>query len=408
MEFDPPRRARAPLLADPGDAEGLRRVLAEIDPVARRRPDAVRVVRAPGRVNLIGEHTDYNDGFALPAAIDLELRIAFVPSGDSRVEVTLAETGERAGFDLEAIGPAEGRWIDYVAGTAWSLREAGISVRGFRGVLASTLPRSAGLSSSAALELAAAWALTDAPGGGVDPLALARLCQRAENRHVGVQCGLMDQAAEAVGQDGRAILLDFRTLDWRPVALPLDRCRIVVCDTGSPRRLGASQYNARRAQCEAAVGILAADDPSIRALRDVTPEMLAGIRDRLDEQTFRRCEHVVRENERVLRVVEALEAGDPASVGRFLVESHESLRDLYEVSSPELDAMVAIALATPGVIGSRMTGAGFGGCTVTLVERGAEDRLRDAVMTGYPARTGLTPRVFAVEAARGAGELPRG
>ncbi len=359
-------------------------------------------------MNLIGEHTDYNDGYALPAAIDLELRIALVPSGDSRVEITLAESGERAAFDLDAIGSAHGRWIDYVAGTAWSLGEAGVPTRGFRGVLGSTIPTSAGLSSSAAIELASAWALTEPPGGGVDPMTLARLCQRAENRYVGVNCGLMDQAAEALGRDGEAILLDFRTLDWRPVPLPLERCGIVVCDTGSPRRLSASQYNARRAQCEAAVAVLAESDPSIRALRDVTPDMLASIRSRLDEETFRRCEHVVRENERVLRTVAALEARDLETVGRCLVESHESLRDLYEVSSPELDAMVEIALSTLGVIGSRMTGAGFGGCTVTLVERGAEDRLREAVLSEYPARTGLTPRVFAVEPVRGAGLLPAG
>jgi galactokinase len=397
---------QGPLPVDATDPSSLRAALALVEPMARRDAGAVRVVRAPGRVNLIGEHTDYNDGFALPAAIDLELRIALVPSADSRVEITLAETGERGAFDLEAIGPAGGTWLDYVAGTAWSLRQAGVAIRGFRGVLASTLPTSAGLSSSAALELASAWALTEPPGGGLDGMALARICQRAENRYVGVNCGLMDQAAEALGVSGSAILLDCRTLAWRPVPLPLDRCTIVVCDTGSPRRLGASQYNARRAQCEAAVEILAASDPSIRALRDVTPGMLASIRSRLDEETFRRCEHVVREDERVLLTVAALEAGDLATVGRCLVESHRSLRDLYEVSSPELDAMVEIALATPGVLGSRMTGAGFGGSTVTLVERGAEGRLRDAVLSEYPARTGLTPRVFAVRAVAGAGVAP--
>ena len=390
------------------DVEALRAALAEAEPRAADRPDLVRVVRAPGRVNLIGEHTDYNDGFALPAAIDLELRIALVPSTDRRVEIVLAESGERAGFDLDGIGPAQGRWIDYVAGTAWSLGQAGIPTRGFRGLLASTIPTSAGLSSSAAIELASAWALTDPPGGDVDAMTLARVCQRAENRYVGVNSGLMDQAAEALGRDGEAILLDFRTLEWRPVPLPLERCRIIVCDTGSPRRLSVSQYNARRAQCEAAVAVLAKGDRRIRALRDVTPDMLASIRGRLDEETFRRCAHVVREDERVLRTVAALEAGDLATVGRCLVESHESLRDQYEVSSPELDAMVEIALATPGVIGSRMTGAGFGGCTVALVERGAEARLRDAVLSEYPARTGLTPRVFAVEPVRGAGLLAAG
>jgi galactokinase len=403
-----PAPAHRPLPVDPSDPGTLLEALAKVEPMARLDPGAVRIVRAPGRVNLIGEHTNYNDGFALPAAIDLELRIALVRSGDSRVEITLAETGERRGFNLDTIGPAGGTWLDYVAGTAWSLQEAGIPTRGLRGVLASTIPTSAGLSSSAALELASAWALTDLAGGGVDAMTLARICQRAENRYVGVNCGLMDQAAEALGVDGSAILLDCRTLEWRPVPLPLDQCAIVVCDTGSPRRLGSSQYNARRAQCKAAVALLATSDPSILALRDVTPRLLESIRSRLDDETYRRCEHVVREDERVLRTVAALEAGDLATVGRCLVESHVSLRDLYEVSSPELDVMVEIALATTGVLGSRMTGAGFGGSTVALVERGAEGRLRDAVLSEYPARTGLMPRVFAVEAVGGAGILPLG
>ena len=394
-----------PLLDDPSDPDALRVALGRIEPRARHDPGSVRTVRAPGRVNLIGEHTDYNDGFVLPAAIDLELRIALVPSGDSRVELTLAGTGERGAFDLDAIGPATGGWLDYVAGTAWSLWEAGVATRGFRGVLASTIPASAGLSSSAALELASAWALTDPAGGGVDPLTLARICQHAENGYVGVQCGLMDQAAVALGFEGAAILLDCRSLEWEPVPLPMDRCSIVVCDTGSPRRLGASQYNARRAQCEAAVTILAAADPAIHALRDVTPAMLESIRGRLGDEAYRRCEHVVREDERVMRTIVALETGDLQAVGRCLVESHESLRDLFEVSSPELDVMVEIAMDTPGVLGSRMTGAGFGGSTVALVERGAEQRLRDAVLREYPARTGLTPRVFTVEPVGGAGVL---
>ncbi|MGC8633640.1 MAG: galactokinase [Candidatus Limnocylindrales bacterium] len=381
----------------------LREALAQIEPAARRNPGAVRVVRAPGRVNLIGEHTDYNDGFVLPAAIDLELRIALVPTDDQRVELVLAETGERRGFDLNEIGPRTGAWIDYVAGTAWALGQAGVATRGFRGLLASTIPTSAGLSSSAAIELASAWALTEPPGGALDGMALARICQRAENAYVGVNCGLMDQAAEALGQDGSAILLDCRSLDWRAVPLPLDRCRLVVCDTGSPRRLSVSQYNARRAQCESAVRVLARTDPSIHALRDVSPGMLGSLRRLLDEETYRRCEHVVRENERVLETVAALESGDFPTVGRCFAESHDSLRDLYEVSSPELEAMVAIARATPGVLATRMTGAGFGGCTISLVDPGAEARLEAAVLDQYPGRTGLLPRVFAVRPVAGAG-----
>lgn len=360
------------------------------------------VVRAPGRVNLIGEHTDYNLGYVLPAAINLEIRIAFVPAGDRRVELASEATGERAAFDLDRIGRRPGGMAGYVAGTAWALAAAGIPTRGIRGTLSSTLPRASGLSSSAALELASAWALAQDPAA-IDPLELARICQHAENAYVGVNCGLMDQFASACGVAGAGMLLDCRSLAWQPVALPLTTHTLVVIHTGSPRSLSASQYNARRSQCEAAVAVLAADDPAIRSLRDVTAAMLPAVRDRVDEETFRRCRHVVTENVRVQETIAALAAGDLAAVGRAWAASHDSLRDDYEVVSAELDALVEIADAVPGVAAARMTGAGFGGCTVNLVERGAVDGLRERVLAEYPARTGLTPRVYAVDAVAGAG-----
>ena len=385
------------------DAGLLRRRLAEIEPAAAAGPDGIAVVRSPGRVNLIGEHTDYNDGLVLPAAIDLEIRIAVVATTDRRVEVTLDATGERAGFDLDEIGPRRGAWIDYVAGTAWAMAEAGLPTRGFRGVLASSLPASAGLSSSAALELASAWALSPDPGPAIDPLELSRVCQRAENGYVGVNCGLMDQFAAACGREDEAILLDCRSLEHRAVALPLVDNVLVVCHSGSSRKLETVQYNARRAQCERAVAVLAARGLPVTALRDVSPELLASARDVLDEETYRRCEHVVTEDVRVVETVAALEAGDLDAVGRLFAESHASLRDLFEVSSPELDALVDIAIGVDGVRASRMTGAGFGGCTVNLVRRDAMEPLRTAVMRDYPARTGLTPRVFVIRPADGAG-----
>ena len=394
-----PAAARAPELRP----DRLRARLAELEPGAAADPSSIRVVRAPGRVNLIGEHTDYNDGFVLPAAIDLEIRIALVPTDDRRVTLTSEANGETDDFDLGEIGPRTGSWIDYVAGTAWALAEAGVPTRGFRGVLASSLPRAAGLSSSAALELASAWALTGTDGGGIDGMTRARLCQRAENTYVGVNCGLMDQFASSLGQRDSAMLLDCRSLVHRPVAIPLEHHALVVCHTGSARSLSASQYNARRGQCEAAAAVLARHDASIRSLRDVTPAMLPAVRAQVNDETYRRCEHVVMENRRVTETVAALEAGDLAEVGRLFAASHESLRDLYDVVSPELDALVEIARETPGVVAARMTGAGFGGCTLNLVERGAVARLKDRVMGWYPARTGLSPRVFAVEAVAGAG-----
>ncbi len=368
---------------------------------------AAAVVRAPGRVNLIGEHTDYNLGYVLPAAIDLEIRIAFIPTDDRRVELASEATGEHASFALDAGGPNPGGMAAYVAGTAWALAEAGVPVRGFRGTLTSTLPRASGLSSSAALELASAWALAADPAA-IDPLELARICQRAENAYVGVNCGLMDQFASACGVAGGAMLLDCRSLAWRPVALPLATHTLVVIHTGSPRSLSASQYNARRAQCEAAAAVLAADDPAIESLRDVTVAMLPAVRARVDEETYRRCRHVVTENLRVEETVEALAGGDLAAVGALWAASHASLRDDYEVVSPELDVLVEIAGSVPGVAATRMTGAGFGGCTISLVARRAVQALTAAVLAAYPGRTGLTPRVHQVDAVAGAGFAPEG
>ena len=378
--------------------------LIEAEPGAGSRRAEVRVVRAPGRVNLIGEHTDYNLGFVLPAAIDLEIRIAYVPTGDRRVELVRLDSGERDGFDLDKPRPRAGTWLDYVAGTAWALAEAGLPLTGLRGVVASTLPTSAGLSSSAAIELASAWALLHDAAPDIDPFELARRCQRAENAYVGVRSGLMDQFAEACGVADAAVLLDCRSSEWRPIPLPHDLV-LVVCHTGSTRPLERSEYNVRRSQCEAVVAALARDHPEVHSLRDVTPELLAEAAGRLEPVAARRAQHVVSENARVGATVAALAARDLDAVGALFAASHASLRDQFDVSSPELDAMVEIAGGVPGVIASRMTGAGFGGCTVNLVRPEAVEALRDAVDRDYPSRTGLTPMILPVRAVDGAGRL---
>jgi galactokinase len=386
---------------DPAD---LRAKLAEIEPRAAQNKSMVRIVRAPGRVNLIGEHTDYNEGFVMPAAIGLETWIAYLPAADGRVELTLADSGEQAGFDLDGIGPRRGSWIDYAAGVAWSLAEAGMATHGLRGLVATTLPIGAGLSSSAAFELACAWALAGDAPPELDVITLARACQRAENEYVGVASGLMDQFASAVGGAGGALILDCRSLDYRRVALPSD-CALVVCHTGSDRRLERSAYNQRRTECELAVQLIAQRFAAVHSLRDVDRGMLAATWEQLDPTAARRAEHVVRENERVLATERALDEEDLDSVGRLWAESHASLRDLYEVSSAELDALVEIAAATPGVVAARLTGAGFGGCTVTLVQRAAVGGLRTAITREYPRRTGRTPTIWEVEPASGAGTV---
>ena len=385
------------------DPVRLRRQLADVEPSARDREGEIRIVRAPGRVNLIGEHTDYNDGLVMPAAIGLEIWIALVPADDRRVEITLAADGDRQGFSLDERTEPRESWIDYVVGVAWALSERGVPLRGLRGMLVSTLPVSSGLSSSAALELAAAWALSADVPPPLEPMEVARAAQRAENEYVGVRSGLMDQFASGLGQAGRALVLDCRSLEYRPVELPLAEYTLAVCDTRAPRRLESSEYNARRAQCEAAVALLAREDPSVRALRDVDMAMLERLGGILDAETLRRCEHVIRENERVLAAELAFARDDVPEIGRLFAESHASLRDLYEVSSPELDAMVDIAVATEGVAAARMTGAGFGGCTVNLVRRDAVAGLVDAVSREYAPRTGLEGVVYPVEPVAGAG-----
>jgi galactokinase len=385
------------------DPDRLRLGLRTVDPDAAAAPvHSILVVRAPGRVNLIGEHTDYNGGFVMPAAIGLEIRLAVLPTDDRRVVITLDDSGETKGFDLDAIGPATGTWIDYVAGTAWALTGAGRPMSGFRGLLASNLPRGAGLSSSAALEMAAALALLG-PAGSGPPEARALAGQQSENGYVGVQSGVMDQFASAAGVVDHAILLDCRSLAWRPVPLPLRDYALVVCHSGSSRRLDTSAYNERRSECDRAVAAIAQLDPAVRSLRDVDPAMLAAADDLMDPVAARRARHVVEENIRVLETERALAAGDLVEVGRLFAASHASLRDLFEVSSPELDALVEIATSTDGVVAARLTGAGFGGSTINLVRRDRVAPFRAIIERDYPARTGLRPRVLAVDAVDGAG-----
>jgi galactokinase len=389
-------------LSDPARSAALIERLLELEPDVRSRRSEVRLVRAPGRVNLIGEHTDYNLGFVMPAAISMETWIASSAAADSIVRLTSLQAGDTQEFDVTAPGPRRGTWIDYVAGVAGVLADEGIPVRGLRGVIESDIPIGSGLSSSAALELAAAWTLSAAVPPPLPLMALARAAQRAENTYVGVQCGLMDQFAVAHGQVDRALLLDCRSLGHHPVELPTTHS-LVALDTRSPHRLGTSEYNARREQCERGVEALSKLFPTIRSLRDVTPEMLRDGQAALDTETMRRCEHVVAENQRVSMVADALRANDLEAVGELFRESHVSLRELYEVSSPELDALVEIAMAVPGVVAARMTGAGFGGCTVNIVRNEAIDELRSAVATEYPRRVGNEAGFHVVRAVAGAG-----
>ena len=386
------------------EADDLIAALIDREPAAAADPASIRIVRAPGRVNLIGEYTDVNAGLVLPAAIDREIRIACVPTDDRLVELTRLDSRDTASFDLDEPRRATGSWSDYITATAAALVDAGLPIRGLRGVIGSTLPENAGLSSSAAIELASAWALLGEAAPDVDRLELARICQRAENAYVGVQSGLMDQFASSCGVAGAALLLDCRSTEWRTVTVP-EGLSLVVCHTGSPRRLAGSEYNLRRRQCEEAVEGIRRVEPSIRTLRDVSPALLAEARSGLDPLVARRAEHVIAENDRVLATVAAFGAHDLAAVHDLFAAGHVSLRDLFEVSSAELDALVEIAGTVPGVVAARMTGGGFGGCTVNLVHDDAVADLARAVLAEYPTRTGLSPVILPVASADGAGTV---
>jgi len=351
----------AALARDPG---ALADRLREASATAAARPGEIRVVHAPGRVNLIGEHTDYNLGFVLPVAIDLGISVALVPTDDGVVRLTLAETGETATFPIADPGRKRNHWSDYVAGIAWAMNEAGLGPQGFDGVLASNLPQGAGLSSSAAISVVSSWALAGGDAPPVEPMSLVHVVRRSENGFIGLNNGIMDQFASIFGRAGHALLLDCRTEHHRDIPLADPDVALVACHSGSPRKLESSAYNERRSQCDAAVAEIAKTEPWVMSLRDVTPAILEEARPRLDPLVAARAEHIVHENQRVVAAVAALEAGDLPTLGRLFAESQASMRDLFAISSPELDALVEIATAVPGVIGARLTGAGFGGCKI--------------------------------------------
>ena len=357
------------------------------------------VARAPGRVNLIGEHTDYNDGFVMPLALAEAVWLAFRPRADGRVVLHSLDVSEPVSFELSAFERATG-WGEYPKGVAWALQEAGHDLTGFEGVLTSSVPRGAGLSSSAALELAVARAFATASGVPWDGRAMALAGQRAENDWVGVACGAMDQLASALGQRGHALMIDCRTLRATPAPLPAGAVAVVL-DTGTRRALVDSAYNERRATCEAAAAAL-----GVPALRDATLGALAEAEGRMDETAFRRARHVVTENARVLDALGAMQDGDASRLGALMTASHASLRDDYEVSSPALDAFVEAALEHPACWGARMTGAGFGGCAVALVDADQAGAFAAAVAETYRQRTGHEPATLVARASDGASVAP--
>ena len=366
-----------------------------------------RLFRAPGRVNLIGEHTDYNDGFVLPMAIQQSTTVAAAKRPDRLVRVFSVNIRKGAEFDLDSPGPrCRGIWLDYVEGVAQALLTRAPALSGADLVIQSEVPIGGGLSSSAALEMSVGTALLGISGLELDKVSLALSGQESEHNYVGINSGIMDQFVAVLGKAGHALLIDCRSLRSELVPLNLSDSAIVVCDTKVKHELGASEYNTRRSQCEQGVALLRKALPDVQSLRDVSVADFELHQELLPEPVRRRCRHVVTENQRTLDATRALRSGDLKEVGRLMFASHRSLRDYYEVSCRELDLLVDAASAVPGVWGARMTGGGFGGCTVNLVRRGALARFREAVTERYVGATGLEPSIFVAEASDGACELP--
>jgi galactokinase len=367
---------------------------------------AARIFRAPGRVNLIGEHTDYNGGFVLPMAIERETVVAAAVRADRTVRVYSAGLGEELSFDLDRPNPPRrGVWLDYVEGVARALEDKGVKLSGADLLIDSDVPAGAGLSSSAALEISVGLALVRVSGQELDGVTLALAGQQAEHTYVGTLCGIMDQFVAALARERHALLIDCRSLEAEPVPLDTSEAAFVVADTRVKHELSSSEYNVRRAECARGVELLRERLPGITQLRDVSVEDFRRHSDVLPDPILRRCRHIVNENERTLAAARALRAGDLAEMGRLMYESHYSLRDDYEVSSPELDVLVELARALPGVHGARMTGGGFGGSTVSLVRREALAEFERALSEGYERETGQRPAVLVSEAGGGAAEV---
>jgi galactokinase len=360
------------------------------------------IFRAPGRINLIGEHTDYNEGFVLPCALGFSTRVAISPRPDSRLILRSLEFPEPFEFDLERLpSKAVGAWCDYVLGVAVMLRQAGYLRRGANLLVRGEVPIGAGLSSSASIEVATALALLSLSETRLSMPEVAKLCQRAENVFIGARVGIMDQFISCLGKKGYALLLDCRSLEFRYIPIP-GSVRFVVCNTMVKHEHASGAYNRRREECEEGVKILSSWYPGTRSLRDISDEQLASHCHEMPTLVYKRCLHVVRENQRVQKGSACLSEDDLAGFGELMRESHRSLRDLFEVSCRELDVMVEVAEGLPGYYGGRMTGGGFGGCTVNLVDAQDAQGFANEISARYQSVTGIKPVVYLCAASEGA------
>jgi galactokinase len=387
----------------PGPLSTARAVTERFRAVYRTNPRGI--FRAPGRVNLIGEHTDYNDGFVMPAAIDFYSYAAIGERTDPSLSVYSEQFHRSVEFSLDQLaGPPRKHWSDYVRGVAAVLRDEGYPLKGANLVIDGQVPIGSGLSSSAAIEVTTALALTSLGGVTIPLLEVARLCQRAENTYTGARCGIMDQFVSCFGKQEHALMLDCRSLEATYLQLP-PNVRLVICNTTVRHELATGEYNERRASCERVVETIRRFIPSVRALRDLTLEELERYSGKISDVDFRRCRHVITENARVIDAQSALQGADLIRLGELMYRSHESLDRDYEVTCRELNIMVDLARSLEGVYGARMTGGGFGGCTINLVESKMTLQFQTTIGREYEKLTGLSPQIFVCAAAAGASEV---
>jgi galactokinase len=378
--------------------------VAELSERFQKEFDATpSIFSAPGRVNLIGEHTDYNEGFVLPTAIGFYTRIAISSRSDQKLVLRSTEFSENFDLDVTSLPQHKlGAWCDYVLGVAQALIHAGCGFAGANVLVHGEVPIGSGLSSSAALEVATALALLSLSGGTMPLKGIAKLCQSAENNFVGARVGIMDQFVSSFGKENHALLLDCRSLDFELVPVP-EKVKFVICNTMVRHQNSSGEYNRRRAECEQGVQILSQFYPDIKALRDVSPEQFVAHADALPPLIYKRCQHIVEENARVIETAKCFRNGDLTQVGSLMHDSHRSLRDLYEVSCRELDVMVKSAQGLPGFYGGRMTGGGFGGCTVNLVESVHAESFVQQISKRYREKTDISPDAYICSPADGAG-----
>jgi len=361
------------------------------------------IIRAPGRVNLIGEHTDYNDGFVLPAAINKAIYLGVSARRDDQIELVALDLNESYTGNTGNIEKNDQHWTLYILGVVEQLQKAGLKVGGFNCVFSGDIPLGAGLSSSAALECGVAFSLNELFSLGLDKVTMVKMAQCAENEFVGVKCGIMDQFASMMGKKDAVIQLDCRSLDYSYNPIEMDGIDIVLFDSGVSHSLASSEYNTRRQQCEQGVKLIQKKYPEVNSLRDATQEMLDELVKAQDPLVYRRCRYVVQENKRLLEGCEDLKKGDVAAFGQKMFATHEGLSKNYEVSCPELDFLIDCVKEQPAVLGARMMGGGFGGCTINLVRKEAIPDLISEVSAKYEAKTGKRPKVYVAETEAGVG-----